>query len=86
MRNSSMMPENRRALLLEVARKRSPESLRIAEAFLSGSQLARPELDMLIDLISAEFLREGLRPDDEPTQLGLELEALLDDVNRRRLS
>ncbi|HEX4334775.1 MAG TPA: hypothetical protein VH062_02610 [Polyangiaceae bacterium] len=39
----------------------------------------------LCQIISSEFVRTGLGSDDEPNARGLELEALLDTVNRPRL-
>jgi hypothetical protein len=80
------MTEAKKNLLLAIVKKRAPESLSIAESFLAGLQLANWETDTLIHLINDEFLAEGIKPDFEPTALGLELESLLDDVNRRRLS
>ncbi|MCX5658798.1 MAG: hypothetical protein NTW19_03640 [Planctomycetota bacterium] len=72
-------------LLRSLVKKRAPASLCVAEAFLSGSSMFEAETELLINLIHAEFLAEGISPDFSPTALGNELEALLDDVNRVRL-
>ena len=80
-----MIDESRKYLLRDLVKKRAPESLGVAEAFLSGATLTDVETELLIGLIHAEFMAEGINPDFSPTTLGNELEALLDDVNRGRL-
>ncbi|MCR1767612.1 hypothetical protein [Burkholderia glumae] len=44
------------------------------------------EIDALCGLINAEFMMEGILPTFEPNEYGLELERLLDLINRPRLS
>ncbi|MBI0328734.1 hypothetical protein [Burkholderia plantarii] len=44
------------------------------------------EIDALCGLINAEFMMEGILPNFEPNEYGLELERLLDVINRPRLS
>ncbi|KFI25662.1 hypothetical protein CG50_04915 [Paenirhodobacter enshiensis] len=43
------------------------------------------EIDILCDLINAEFMMEGILPTYEPNEYGVELESLLDLINRSRL-
>lgn len=43
------------------------------------------EIEILCDLINAEFMMEGILPTFEPNEYGLELERLLDLVNKPRL-
>lgn len=44
------------------------------------------EIDILCDLINAEFMMEGILPTYEPNEYGIELESLLDLINRPRLN
>ena len=44
------------------------------------------EIDVICGLINAEFMMEGILPTFEPNEYGLELEGLLDLINRPRLS
>lgn len=44
------------------------------------------DIDVLCGLINAEFMMEGILPTFEPNEYGLELERLLDVINRPRLS
>jgi hypothetical protein len=71
-------------LLREVMRHAAPardDLLAAAEA----NTLTREQREELCGLISVEFLRTGLAAGDEPNARGLELEALLDEVNRPNL-
>lgn len=55
----------------------------LAEKLLNGS-LSSSEVDELCELISNEFLMNGVEESFEPNSYGLELELLLDAVNRGR--
>ena len=57
--------------------------LALAEKLLHDS-LASSEIDELCELISNEFLMSGIEENFEPNSYGLELELLLDAVNRGR--
>lgn len=57
--------------------------LALAEKLLNGS-LSSSEVDELCELISNEFLINGIEESFEPNSYGLELELLLDAVNRGR--
>ncbi|KJZ41199.1 hypothetical protein [Pseudomonas fluorescens] len=57
--------------------------LALAEKLLHGS-LSSSEIDELCELISNEFMMNGIEESFEPNSYGLELELLLDAVNRRR--
>ncbi|CAM2198073.1 conserved protein of unknown function [Paraburkholderia kururiensis] len=52
---------------------------------LEKGEMSFPEIDVLCGLINAEFMMEGILPTFEPNEYGLELERLLDLVNRPRL-
>jgi len=56
--------------------------LALAEKLLHGS-LSSSEIDELCELISNEFMMNGIEESFEPNSYGLELELLLDAVNRR---
>lgn len=43
------------------------------------------DIGALCDVINAEFMMEGILPNFEPNEYGLELEKLLDVINRPRL-
>ncbi|MGX1184301.1 hypothetical protein AB7M29_001980 [Pseudomonas sp. F-14 TE3623] len=57
--------------------------LELAEKLLHGS-LSSSEIDELCELIFNEFLMNGIEESFEPNSYGLELELLLDAINRRR--
>lgn len=69
------------ALLKEVALRHVPDLLPRITRELDASD---EEVTRLENAILAEFLSSGLGPDDEPNDRGLALEALLDEVRRRR--
>ncbi len=50
---------------------------------LTKSDMSTEDRRLLIDYISDEFARNGLRQDDEPTEYGLKLECLIDKLNHR---
>ena len=56
---------------------------KLAEKLFNGS-LSSSEIDKLCELISNEFLMNGVEESFEPNSYGLELELLLDAVNRGR--
>ena len=57
---------------------------KLAEKLLNGSS-SSSEVDELCELISNEFLMNGVKESFEPNSYGLELELLLDAVNRGRV-
>ena len=52
---------------------------------LENGRLTVAEIEELCTLINNELLMEGILPSFEPNAYGLELEALLDVVNRPRI-
>ncbi|PAA39437.1 MULTISPECIES: hypothetical protein [Pseudomonas] len=68
-------------LLVTLCFLRGEAQLALAEKLLHGS-LAPSEIDELCELISNEFLMSGIEESFEPNSYGLELELLLDAVNR----
>ena len=70
-------------LLVTLCFLRGEAQLALAEKLLHGS-LAPSEIDELCELISNEFLMSGIEENFEPNSYGLELELLLDAVNRGR--
>lgn len=76
--------EREQELLREVLRQHA----RAREDLLAGVEantLTNEQRGELCQLISSEFVRTGLDADDEPNARGLELESLLDTVNRPRM-
>ena len=71
------------ALLREVAGKHQID----VQSFVAvdGSwHLTDEDRENLVEAISTEFSATGLRPDSEPNQRGLQLEDLLDRINKFR--
>ncbi|SEA67745.1 hypothetical protein [Paraburkholderia sartisoli] len=52
---------------------------------LDAGEMTFAEIDEICGLINAEFMMEGVLPTFEPNEYGLELERLLDLINRPRL-
>lgn len=52
---------------------------------LENGKLTMADIETLCTLINEEFMMEGILPSFEPNAYGLELEALLDVVNRPRI-
>ena len=71
-------------LLREVLQHADPPRGDLLDA-AEANTLRREEREEVCGLISREFLLTGLGSDDEPNARGLELEALLDAVNRPNL-
>ena len=69
------------SLLLKVVRKRNPNLLGLAKSILEGHYSSFGKAS-LCQLIGEEFCENGVDQNFEPTQLGYELERLLDYVNR----
>ncbi|MFM0736923.1 hypothetical protein PQQ51_06725 [Paraburkholderia xenovorans] len=71
-----------------VSHLRVKDAGKSATAFdsLENGEMTLSEIDALCGLINAEFMMEGILPTFEPNEYGLELERLLDLINRPRLS
>jgi hypothetical protein len=53
---------------------------------LVAGEMTFAEIDVICGLVNAEFMMEGILPTFEPNEYGLELERLLDLINKPRLS
>lgn len=71
-------------LLMDICRSAGRHSLCIAEKLMNSS-ISSNETDELCELISNEFLLNGIQEDFEPNDYGEKLEELLDAVNKWRL-
>ncbi|MEA9393598.1 hypothetical protein SJI19_24275 [Acerihabitans sp. TG2] len=71
-------------LLLELCSLAGEFQLSLAEKLFYGT-ISSDEIGELCELISNEFLMNGIEENFEPNSYGRELEALMDVVNRRRL-
>lgn len=80
---SSLLTSAQLQLLLALCFMAGEHQLVLAEKLLNSS-LSSSELDELCELISNEFLINGIEENFEPNGYGLELELLLDAVNRGR--
>jgi len=78
------LSDEQASLLHEVLEKRAPQRLELVMKARRAVLLDHERAE-LCEFISAEFLTTGLGVDDEPTPRGIELEQLLDEVNRPRL-
>ena len=52
---------------------------------LESGQMSTENIKALCGLINAEFMMEGILPSFEPNAYGIELENLLDAINRPRV-
>ena len=57
----------------------------IAFDYLEKGEINFSDIGIICDLINSEFMMEGILPNFEPNKYGLELEELLDVINRPRL-
>lgn len=71
-------------LLLALCRSAGPLQFGLAEK-LMNEKIFPLEIDELCELISNEFMMNGIEESFEPNGYGRELEKLLDSVNRDRL-
>jgi hypothetical protein len=79
------LTEQQITLLRDVVGKRLPnESHLITRA--ARNTLSREEREHLCAAIGAEFAETGVDKQSEPTARGLELETLLDEINRPNIS
>ncbi|KAJ9429976.1 hypothetical protein SAMN05518863_10714 [Candidatus Pantoea symbiotica] len=56
----------------------------LAEKAISG-ELTEDDVEVICNLISNEFMLNGITEDFEPNEYGIELESLLNTVNKNRL-
>ena len=82
--SATRLTERQIEILQALREKRSGRDKELLDQVLNGS-LPRGDIEPVIDLISEEFVLKGLKADYEPNNYGLELEHLLDAVNRPRL-
>src|SRR3954447_17726530 len=68
-----------RPLLVEVLQERAPE---LVPLVASSVELGRDSVAAILDSLAAELASSGLGPGDEPNERGLQLERLIDEVNR----
>lgn len=66
-------------LLRDVVNKQQPKLLALVD---EGRLLTRADIEKLMLAVTLEFASAGLRDDHEPTEYGIELERLTDDLNR----
>ena len=65
--------------LAEIVKRRNADAIAHVDAIASG-RLSSEGRELLLDLLSAELIEVGLGPADEPNELGLEVEDLIDMV------
>ena len=78
------LKQREKELLREVIQRHAPAR----EDLLAGietNDFTREQRSELCQFIASEFVRTGIDTDDEPNARGLELEGVLDTVNRPRL-
>jgi hypothetical protein len=80
----NLLNDREKSLLRGVLHQYAGDRQDLLEAVETNS-FSREERSEVCRLISKEFVRIGLGPDDEPNAVGLELESLLDAVNRPNL-
>lgn len=81
---NAALTDNQLRLLLALCRSAGLLHLDLAEKLLN-EEISSTEIDALCELISNEFMMNGIEESFEPNEYGRELEKLLDSVNRGRL-
>jgi len=81
-----LAPTDRQKEILSSLRVKDAGKNTAAFDSLEKGELTFSEIDVLCGLVNAEFMMEGILPTFEPNEYGLELERLLDLINRPRLS
>jgi hypothetical protein len=76
---------DRQRTLIHSLRARDAGANAIAFDNLEKGELNFSDIEVLCDIINSEFMTEGILPNFEPNKYGLELEGLLDVLNRPRL-
>ncbi len=76
---------DRQRKIISILRVKDAGKSAAAFDHLEDGELTFAEIDVLCGLINAEFMMEGIMPSFEPNAYGLELERLLDLINRPRL-
>jgi len=79
-----MLTATQQALLRKLCATGDGSNASLAVAAVAGT-LKPEEIDVLCELISNEFMMNGILESFEPNEYGIELEALLDAINRSRL-
>lgn len=74
----------RKKTIVKTLRLKCAEESKNMLGELENGRLTMADIEKLCTLINDEFLMEGILPSFEPNAYGLELEALLDTVNRAR--
>ncbi|MDY7575173.1 hypothetical protein [Actimicrobium sp. CCI2.3] len=80
-------------ILLTKRQKEIISKLRVSDAGanaiafdnLESRQISMENIEILCSLINAELMMEGIFPNFEPNKYGIELENLLDVINRPRI-
>lgn len=80
----SVLTEEQVKLLVSICRLAGAHPLSLAEKLMRSS-ISSNEIDELCELISNEFMLNGIEENFEPNDYGRKLEHLLDTVNRDRL-
>lgn len=75
----------RHKVIVKTLRLKGSEEAQNMLGELENGRLTMVDVEELCNLINAEFLMEGILPNYEPNAYGLELEGLLDMVNRARI-
>lgn len=81
---TSVLNERQYIIFKSLCLKSNAEDQYLFDKFIE-KELDFNEVEKLCSIISNEFLMEGVMPNYEPNDYGLELEGLLDIVNSSRL-
>lgn len=80
---STYLTNDQLCLLLGICHSAGSFQLRLADKLLN-EKISSSDIDELCELISNEFMLNGIQESFEPNDHGRELERLLDAVNRGR--
>lgn len=78
------LSDTQKKLLITLKSKVGGKDLDVFDAALRGDVEIKA-IDRLCGLINEEFMMEGIDENFEPNQYGIELEGLLDAINKPRL-
>lgn len=76
---------NRQKEIIDRLRRIDAGANAIAFDNLENARMCMKNIETICDLINAELLMEGILPNFEPNAYGIELENLLDVINRLRV-
>lgn len=79
-----MLNNAKLTILRNIILSRAPAEVSLVEHIASG-KIQKEEIKKILEYLAAELCENGFDDDSEPTTFGLELEYLIDELNRPNL-